>query len=288
MTASTHTSRSSHYALGSSDAEHERLIWQAERVAPLTERLFREAGIDPGQRVLELGSGTGDVAMLVGRLVGSSGEVVGVERDSRSIARARARVAEAGLHHVSFTQCDVSQVRSAKPFDVAVGRFILQFVSDPVAVLRGLSQLVRPGGAFAFHEVSYAPFLALSADLPLWSAAASLLHETLQRSGANTEIGVALHQMFQEAGLPAPIMRMEMLLGSDPDFTRWLYDLLCSLQPQIHQLKLSLERLGDFDTLPKRLQGEVTASKTVVAFVALVGAWCHKSKDEALAMDPGA
>jgi Methyltransferase domain len=74
------------------------------------------------------------VAMLVGRLVGSSGEVVGVERDSRSIARARVRVAEAGLHHVRFTQCDVSQVRSAKPFDVAVGRFILQFVSDPVAV----------------------------------------------------------------------------------------------------------------------------------------------------------
>jgi hypothetical protein len=84
--------------------------------------------------------------------------------------------------------------------------------------------------------------------------------------------------MFQEAGLPAPIMRMEMLLGRDPDFTRWLYDLLCSLLQQIHQLKLSLERLGDFDTLPKRLQGEVTASKTVVAFVALVGAWCHKPK----------
>ena len=95
MTASSRTSRSSHYALGSSDAEHERLIWQAERVAPLTERLFREAGIGLGQRVLELGSGTGDVAMLVGRLVGSSGEVVGVERDSRSIARARVRVAEA-------------------------------------------------------------------------------------------------------------------------------------------------------------------------------------------------
>lgn len=83
-------------------------------------------------------------------------------------------------------------------------------------------------------------------------------------------------------------MRMEMLLGSDPDFTRWVYDLLCSLLPQIHQLKLPLEKLGDFDTLPKRLQAEVTASKRVVAFVALVGAWCHKPKDEALAMNSGA
>ncbi len=111
------------YALGSTDAEHERLIRQAARLAPLTERLFREAGIGPGQRVLDLGSGVGDVAMLVARLVGPSGEVVGIERDTRSIARARARVVEAGLHNVSFTQSDVNQIQSSKPFDAAVGRF---------------------------------------------------------------------------------------------------------------------------------------------------------------------
>src|SRR5712691_900288 len=143
MTARNSTSQ---YALGSTDAEHERLIWQAERVAPLTERFFREAGIGTGQRVLDLGSGVGDVAMLVARLVGPSGEVVGVERDTRSVARARDRVAEAGLHNVSFAQSDVSQVASNKPFDAVVGRFILMFLPDPVAVLRSLSRLVRPDG----------------------------------------------------------------------------------------------------------------------------------------------
>src|SRR5215831_6687791 len=98
----------SEYALGSTDAEHERLIRQAMHLDPSTERLFRDAGIGPGQRVLDLGSGVGDVAMLAAKLVGPSGEVVGAERDSRSIARARGRVAQAGLHNVSFTQCDVS------------------------------------------------------------------------------------------------------------------------------------------------------------------------------------
>jgi hypothetical protein len=48
------------YALGSTDAEHNRLIGQADRVAPLTEHLFREAGIGPGQRILDIGSGVGD------------------------------------------------------------------------------------------------------------------------------------------------------------------------------------------------------------------------------------
>jgi ubiquinone/menaquinone biosynthesis C-methylase UbiE len=274
--AMTTTNAASHYALGSTDAEHERLIWQAARLAPLTERLFREAGIGPGQRVLDIGSGVGDVAMLAANLVGPSGEVVGIERDPRSIARARSRVAEAGLRNVTLTQSDAGQVASDKPFDAAVGRFILQFLPDPLAVLHSLSQLVRPGGVLAFQEVSYAPFLLLSAHLPLWSAAASLLHDAISRSGANTEIGLALHRIFKEAGLPAPAMRVEILLGSDPGFTRWIFDLLSSLQPQIQQQRISLEPLGDFATLPERLQAEVAASKTVVPFVALVNAWSRK------------
>ena len=82
---------STDYPLGNTDAEHERLIRQAARVAPTTERFFREAGIGRGQRVLDIGSGVGDVAMLVARLVGPSGEVVAIERDPKSIAKARAR-----------------------------------------------------------------------------------------------------------------------------------------------------------------------------------------------------
>ena len=220
--------------------------------------------------------------MLAARLVGPSGEVVGIERDSGSISLARARAAEAGLHNVRLMQTDVGQVTSNKPFDAAVGRFILEFLPDPVAVLRSLSQLVRPGGVLAFQEVTYAPLLLLSAHLPLWSAAASLIQEAFQRSGANTEIGLALYRIFQEAGLPAPTMRMEIPLGSDPDFTRWIYDLLCSLRPQIQQPNSVLETLGDFDTLPVRIQAEVAASRSVVPFIALVGTWCRKPGDEAL------
>src|SRR6266403_1921093 len=171
---------------------------------PFTERFFRDAGVGPGQRVLDIGSGVGDVAMLAAKLVGPSGEVVGVERDPGSIARARARVADVGLRNVTFTQSDVSQISSSKPFDAVVGRFILMFLPDPLAVLRSLTPLVRPGGVVAFHELSWAPFLLLAARLPLWFAATSVIHETFRRSGANTEMGFALYQIFQQAGLPAP------------------------------------------------------------------------------------
>ena len=141
----TEFSSISQYALGSTDAEHKRLIRQATLLAPLTERFFGQACIGPGQRILDLGSGVGDVVMLAAGLVGPSGEVVGVERDQRSIARARARVAEAGLNNAIFTQSDVRQLRVDKPFDAVAGRLILQFLPDPVVALQLMSQLVRPG-----------------------------------------------------------------------------------------------------------------------------------------------
>ena len=102
------------YVLGYKDAEHERLIRQAALIAPNTERLFRQAGIGPGQRVLDVGSGVGDVSMLLARIVGPSGEVVGIERDASSIGRAEALAAAAGLLNVSFMPTDVSEISSDK------------------------------------------------------------------------------------------------------------------------------------------------------------------------------
>ena len=119
------------YVLGATEAEHGRLIRQAARLDPFTERLFRDAGIGTGQRVLDVGSGVGDVAMLAARLVGPSGEVVGVERDAGTIAKATARVAEARLRNVTFINADVSDVAISTPFDAAVGLSSCSFYPIP-------------------------------------------------------------------------------------------------------------------------------------------------------------
>jgi ubiquinone/menaquinone biosynthesis C-methylase UbiE len=265
------------YVLGYTDAEQERLIRQAAKLAPITERLFREAGIERGFRVLDLGSGLGDVSMLLARLVGPSGQVVGIERDAASIERARARIAAAGFRNVSFLNTDVNKIVTDQAFDAAVGRFILMFLPDPVSVLRSVSRLVRPGGVLAFNEPSWAPMLALGAGLPLWSRTRHLIHETLMRSGANREMGFALYRVFQEVGLPAPKMHLEMPLGNDADFIRLTSDLLCSLHPLAEQHKVSLQELGDLETLPDRIRSEVATANTVVSLIAVVGAWSRKS-----------
>jgi protein-L-isoaspartate O-methyltransferase len=265
------------YALGYTDAEHKRLIRQAAVLAPLTERFFRDSGIGPGQRVLDLGSGVGDVAMLVARIVGPLGEGIGIERDSTSIAIASARVAESGLRNVSFAQSDASQITTDKPFDAAVGRFILQFLPDPASVLRSLSQLVRPGGVIAFLEAQWDVYLSIVRPLPLFFACASTVREAFHRSGVRTDLGVALHGVFQQAGLPAPTMRMEMSFGASPEFVLWICDLLRSLLPKINHYGIPLDNLGELDTLAPRVLAEVASANSAVPFIALVGAFSSVS-----------
>jgi SAM-dependent methyltransferase len=208
--------------------------------------------------------------------VGTSGQVVGIERDATSIQRAEARVAAAGLSNVSFLKTDVDKIVIDQPFDAVVGRFILMFLPDPVSALRSVSRLVCPGGVLAFQEPSWMPMLALGHRLPLWSYVLRSIHETILRSGANPEMGLALYPIFQEVGLPAPKMHLEIPLGSDCDFIRVISDLVCSLQPLARQHNVSLEELGDLTTLRDRICAEITAANTVVSVVPLLGAWSRK------------
>ena len=217
--------------------------------------------------------------MLVAKMVGPSGKVVGIDRDASSIWRAETRVAAAGLRNVTFKQTDVNQIAGDEQFDAAVGRFILMFLPDPISVLRSVLRLVRPGGVVAFQEPSWIPMVALGVRLPLWSKVLSAIHETFLRSGVNTEMGLDLYAAFQHAGLPAPAMHMETLLGSDADCAQMPVDVLRSMRPLAQRHTVSLEGLGDLETLADRIYAEATRLNTVMNVIPIVSAWARKPTD---------
>ena len=68
-----------YYPFLSSEDERQRLITQGGLVASLTRRLFEKAGITSGMRVLDIGSGSGDVAFLAARFVGPTGRVCAID-----------------------------------------------------------------------------------------------------------------------------------------------------------------------------------------------------------------
>jgi SAM-dependent methyltransferase len=271
----TDTSAAS-YLLGSTSTEHERLIRQAAIFDPISERLFREAGIGPGQRILDIGSGLGDVSMLIARLVGPSGQVVGVDNDASSIARAKERVAKAGFQNVSFTKSDVGQIPRGESFDLIVGRLILEFLPDPGAVVKSLVGLLRPGGILAIQDGWWGPLLQLSADLPIRSKCATLIYQAFQSSGANMDMERVLYRTFQGAGLAAPTMKLEVPAGGDSHLSRWIYDLFYSLVPRMRQHNLAIDEVGDISTLQERLDAELAAAGMFCTTIGLVGAWSRK------------
>lgn len=270
------TSEHKSYMLGTTDEEHDRLLRQAARLEPFTERLFRDAGIGPGQRVLDVGSGVGDVAFLVARLVGPTGEVIGIDLDGSALEKARARASQLGLRNVRFAESEVSTAPTDAPFDAVVGRLILQFLPDPADALRSLARTVKPGGVVVFHEANWPSFLAQAAHLPLRSLCGSLIIETFRRSGASTDMELALFRGLLNMGFSPPELRLETPIGNDPETRRWIYDLFCSVRRRFDELGISATAVGDIDTLANRLEAELDTTHSYAACIGLVGAWVRK------------
>ena len=105
------------YGLGHTDRELERLQTQAGTLEPFTRRLFLDAGVEPGMRVLDVGSGVGDVAFIAAEIVGDSGEVVGTDRSAKALDVAKKRALDHSMDNVSFLRGDPTELTFDDGFD---------------------------------------------------------------------------------------------------------------------------------------------------------------------------
>lgn len=126
------------YAWASSDQERQRLASQGDLLRPATERLFLAAGVGAGARVLDCGSGGGDVSVIVGQMVTSTGQVLGIDRDAAQVEAATRRVNDLGLTTIRFETADLS-LPPQGPFDAIVGRLVLMYQPNVEAVLGALA-----------------------------------------------------------------------------------------------------------------------------------------------------
>jgi ubiquinone/menaquinone biosynthesis C-methylase UbiE len=252
------------YALGRSDDEHARLTEQANFLRPLTERFFKKAGITSGMKVLDVGSGVGDVAFLLAELVGRDGEVVGVDMDGAALEKARKRADQLELRNVEFVQGDIRTTALPGPFDAAVGRLVLLYCADPVATLRRVATQVRPKGVVAFQEMEMNEGAAQAAyGDSLLGKVAETIYRTFAAAGVRVNMASELLHTFVKAGLGQPESLGEFVVGGGADFAGypWLANTLRSLAPMARKLGISLEPLGDLDTLTQRLRSEAAIER---------------------------
>lgn len=121
------------------------------RVEPVNALLSQYANAAPGERVLEIGCGTGAFTVPLALAVGERGEVVGADISTAMLAGARKRLTEAGIKNVSLVEAD-AQTHRFDPghFDLVASRFGVMFFADPAAAFANLLAAARPGGRLCF------------------------------------------------------------------------------------------------------------------------------------------
>jgi ubiquinone/menaquinone biosynthesis C-methylase UbiE len=116
-------------------------------VAPYHERLMSTAAIAPGERVLDIGCGTGQTTRDAARAAAPGGVALGVDLSSQMLDVARARASDERVRNAAFEQAD-AQVHpfDAASFDVAISRTGAMFFGDPVAAFTNIHRSLRAGG----------------------------------------------------------------------------------------------------------------------------------------------
>lgn len=264
------------YSLGCDDPEIARLDLQAASLDAATRLLLRSAGIRPGMRVLDLGTGPGHVAFAAAELVGEAGRVVGIDNSPRLLEIASGRAS--ALAHVTFVEGDVRTWRSDESFDAVVGRLILFHLPEPVAVLRHHLAALRPGGLMLALDFDLGGVRA-EPPVPLWSQAVTWMDAAYRHVGANPVIGTRLALLLCEAGLSEvqTFGIQNYWVPDDPRGPALLSGVLRSLSPAIIAAGIATpEQLG-LDTLTDRLTAAVRASGSVIVPPALAGAWGHRA-----------
>jgi SAM-dependent methyltransferase len=145
-----------------SASEQEALQWQVTvwdrisqlylceidpRFTPVVEGVIRRACLKPGEKVLDLGTGTASLAIEAAALVGATGRVTAVDISPEMLSLAKGRVAESGSSNIELCEGRAEEIPAEDAaFDVVLASLSLMYVIDRAAAARELRRVLRPGG----------------------------------------------------------------------------------------------------------------------------------------------
>ena len=259
--------------LGHRAEELARLDGQAKALEPATRLALQLAGFRPGMRVLALGTGPAEVALLVAEVVGPEGSVLGVDQSRDVLEYAAAKCRDRGVTQVHFEQGDIATYLPEEPVDAVVGRLVHSYLPERVATMRRLLGAMDRGGVYLALE--YDTGAARSTPpTALAARGAELVHAAFTAAGTPQDIGPHLGQLLAQAGaVDIGMLGLQGYAGPDDPGVTMLASVLRSLAPAMEKYGVVDVASLELDTYAERVVAELRAADAVMVLPTLVAAW---------------
>jgi len=182
------------------DKQLEYLKLQATIVLDTEQEAWRQSGLKPGMKVLDLACGPGFTACELAKFIGPDGEVIGIDISEELIAVAHQAKATEGVENVSFAVGNAYELNlSDSSFDFVCARFLFQHLERPLDVLLNILHVLKPGGTLCIVDiddnwVSFAPESNAVRKVIRQARAGQ------KRKGGNRMIGTQLYGLLTATG----------------------------------------------------------------------------------------
>ena len=227
----------------------------------------------PGMNLLDCGCGPGTITLGLAQAV-SPGKVTGIDLEVSQVERSRKKAAELGLTNVEFEGGDAYDLAYRDgQFDAVFSHAMLEHIRDPLAVVREMQRVLKPGGLIALRAVDLAATLITPADATL-TQAYDVWVKYRQHCGGDPFIGRRLRALLREVGFTETIGSSASEAWGTPEATQLMVSALMDelTGPKITETAL---RLGWADQA--QMEGAARALEDwgghADAFMAIL--WCE-------------
>jgi ubiquinone/menaquinone biosynthesis C-methylase UbiE len=218
----------SHYVHGTDPEEQQRLTRLNDL---LNDGSIRELRLTGGERILDLGCGTGQLTRRIAAAAGATGRVLGIDRSEEQLEQARRPASASSEAAIEFRAGDVLALDLAQSewgsFDVAHTRFLLEHLPDPLTVVRSMVRAVKPGGRIVLEDEDH-EIMRLWPEPVGFRETWEAYIESYRRAGNDPHIGKRMIELLCAAGAE-PRRNACIWFGcaaGDPMFETWVANLL--------------------------------------------------------------